>query len=148
MLIEGSPGKPVTEEELARVEASLGLRLPQEIASMLRNFCLVGLCVSLDESEDLSGLGADFQWMSVEHMIEEGAETYPGIMAVPLGFLPVGMCSYGSGDPYFVSLHTGALVRIPHECAVGDALDVTQIEEVLSSVHQITAHLAGLKNWA
>ena len=51
-------------------------------------------------------------------MREEARELYPGIEAVKNGYLPIGTCMVGSGDPYFLKVADGKnppVVRIPHD---------------------------------
>ncbi len=49
-------------------------------------------------------------------------EAYPGLVVQKDGFLPVGGCQIGSGDPYFIRISEGAggsLYQIYHD-AVSD----------------------------
>src|SRR5687767_11332163 len=121
--IDRHGGSTLTKEELRRVEAKTGLRLPPALAKLLTSTPLVGLNLVLDDEQDESGLGADLRWMTAEEMIDEAKNVYPGIAAVPLGFLPVGICLEGSGDPYFIRLKDGAVVRIPHDAVDEEELD-------------------------
>jgi hypothetical protein len=70
-------------------------------------------------------------------IVDEAVEAYPGILALPLGYIPVAKCLEGSGDPYFFRLNDGAIVRIPHQAAVGSELDEEQVEVVSDSVEEL-----------
>ncbi len=130
-------GSRLTADELRRVEAGTGLRVPSSLASLLTSRPLVGLTLELDEDDDESGLGAELRWMTANEMIDEATNAYPGIAAVRHGFLPVGICLVGTGDPYFLRLRDGAVVRIPHDAVSQDELDVDRVEQVAPSVEHL-----------
>jgi hypothetical protein len=111
-----------------------GLVLPTEIKHTLGTRPLVGVGLDVQEADDLSGLGVSLRWMSAGEMIEEAIKYYPGIAGLAVGFLLVGSCLEGSGDPYFVRLDDGAVVRIPHAAAVGGSVDLSKVEVVAPSI--------------
>ena len=128
-------GRTITPQEVSELTAGVGEKLlPAHLLDWLLSYPLVGTEFYLSEDEDESGLGAEMQWLTPAQMVSETVETYPGIVAGPLGYLPVGMCLTGSGDPYFLKTGSGddpPLVRIPHEAADADGnLDVDRIEQV------------------
>jgi hypothetical protein len=128
-------GRIITAQEAAELTAGLGGGLlPPDLLDWLRTYPLVGTEFSLSEDEDESGLGVDMKWLSPDQIISETVEAYPGILAGAAGYLPVGSCLAGSGDPYFLKTGSGddpPLVRIPHEAADADGhLDVGLIEQV------------------
>jgi hypothetical protein len=128
-------GRTITSQEGAELTAGIGDKLvPPYLLDWLLSYPLVGTEFSLSEEEDESGLGAEMQWLTPAQMISETIETYPGIVAGPLGYLPVGMCLVGSGDPYFLKTGSGddpPVVRIPHEAAgTDDTLNEDLIEQV------------------
>jgi len=116
--------------------------LPAWLIEALQNYPLFGVCFSLDESNDESGLGADLKWFSADQMIEEALSVYPGKVVLNLGYLPVAACLAGSGDPYFLkmkgsNLDDPALVRIPHDLvAKNDSYPEEKIEVVCNSLSQ------------
>lgn len=128
-------GRTITAQEVAELTASVsGELLPAYLLDWLRSYPLVGTEFSLSEDEDESGLGVEMRWLSPAQLISETIEAYPGIPAGAVGYLPVGICLVGSGDPYFLKTGSGddpPLVRIPHEAAGSvDYLDVSLIEQV------------------
>jgi hypothetical protein len=125
-------GRTLASEELASLRAAVPA-LGDTLAALLANLPMVGCSFKLAADLDESGVGVDMQWMDAAEMITEATEAYPGIDALKLGYVPVGECRLGSGNPYFVRTD-GALVRIPHEAAVGSSLDEAQVELVASSV--------------
>ena len=108
------------------------------VGDLMSCYALSGTTFTLDEEVDPSGLGVEMQWMAPADMVEEAFELYPGIPALGLGYLPIGQCLSGSGDPYFLKIKAGEdppLVRIPHESAEDEnTLDESQIEEIVSSL--------------
>src|SRR5215204_5428809 len=128
-------GRTITPHEAAELTAGVGDKLlPARLLDWLLSYPLVGTEFYLSEEEDESGLGAEMQWLTPAQMISETLETYPGILAGPVGYLPVGMCLIGSGDPYFLKTEAGddpPVVRIPHEAAdADDKLNADLIEQV------------------
>ena len=88
------------------------------LLDLMRKHPLIGSEFTLTRQQDLSGLGVRLRWMTPKHMIEEAFDSFPGIAAFPLGFIPLGTCMVGSGNPYFVKAQAGTdtpLVRIPHD---------------------------------
>ena len=127
-------GRTATAQEVAELTAGVGGELlPAHLLDWLLSYPLVGTEFSLSEEEDESGLGVEMQWLSPAQIISETTEVYPGIAARAEGYLPVGMCLVGSGDPYFLKTGSGddpPIVRIPHEAAAGDHLNLGLIEQV------------------
>lgn len=138
-------GETLTPQELRRVEAEIGLSVPSSLAALLTSQPLVGLTLLLDDDADESGLGVEFRWMTAKQMVDEATNAYPGIVAILRGFLPVGICLEGSGDPYFIRLEDCAFVRIPHDAVIDDDLDVGRVERVASSVDALidSANISG-----
>ena len=97
---------------------------------------LSGTRMYIDEKDDPSGIGVSMQWMTVDELISEATEASPGREAMPAGYIPVGKCLEGSGDPYFVSCgaEDSPLVRIPHGAARGGSLDLKAVETVAASL--------------
>lgn len=116
-------GRLITEQETEELKSQVPESLlPLWLLSLLSAYALVETTFSLTADQDNSELGVEMKWLTPKHMISETIETFPGIAAAPAGYLPVGMCLLGSGDPYFVLTNAGddpAIVRIPHD-AVDD----------------------------
>ncbi len=67
---------------------------------------------------DLSGVGGCIEWLDDEGSRSEREDSYPGIAVTKFGYFPVGGCSIGTGDPYFVRESDGEggpLYRIYHD---------------------------------
>ena len=134
-------GSKVTKSEADDLTKNLPPQLlPAWLLEALQNYPLSGVCFSLDEDDDESGLGADLKWFSVDQMIEEALSVYPGKVVLKLGYLPVAACLAGSGDPYFLkmkdsNLDDPVLVRIPHDLvAENDSYPESEIEVVCNSL--------------
>lgn len=124
-------GRAVTADEAAELPAALPFALPAWLVNLLRNYPLTESEFSLSEDDDASEMGAEIKWLTPAQMISEATECFPGMAAAPIGYLPVGMCLEGSGDPYFININNGENpppVRIPHE-AIDDA-DALREEEI------------------
>ncbi|MBE9117308.1 hypothetical protein IQ249_15520 [Lusitaniella coriacea LEGE 07157] len=109
-------GRRITHKEAEKLKKTFSKLIPNWFINILFDFPLIGCDFELSEDLDISELGVGMQWMSAADTIWESTEAYPGIAAVLVGYLPVGMCTYGSGDPYFLNTKDIALplVRIPH----------------------------------
>jgi hypothetical protein len=70
--------------------------LPDWFMNMLSDYPLIGVNLTLSEALDESSLGVDMVWLSPKQMVEEAYLTYPGIVAIQLGYLPIGSCLFGS----------------------------------------------------
>lgn len=85
---------------------------------------LVGEYFEIPESADLSELdGGNLKLLSDNQIIDETNEFYPGIAVKKFGFIPVGSCSLGSGDPYFININDGVngkLYRVYHDAEMVD----------------------------
>jgi hypothetical protein len=87
---------------------------------------LVGVEVSIPEEDDLSGVGACVEILSEEAALHEARSLFPGRCVQADGFIPVGGCGTGTGDPYFINVHDGndgPLYRIDHEAVGEDGYD-------------------------
>jgi hypothetical protein len=94
----------------------------EQLIGLMRRYPLIGMSFSLPPEDDLFGLGADLKWMAPEDIVGESSQFYPGISALRLGYVPIGSCLRGSGDPYFIraSLEDPPLLRVPHDCLCPD----------------------------
>ncbi|WP_417355440.1 hypothetical protein [Flavobacterium sp.] len=98
---------------------------PEKLVEILKKEPLICKHISLDESIDESGFGVEMQWMTVNEQLEEMNEFYPGIIVSKYGYLPVGKCLEGSGNPYFIKEIDNelCLFRILHD------LDENEIDQ-------------------
>lgn len=96
----------------------MAMIFPTYWSDFLSRHNLVRKEVSIPEEHDLSGLGADLRLFDAEGARFEAENCYPGIVVVPDGFIPVGCCLVGSGDPYFINRHDdvgGPLYQVYHD---------------------------------
>ena len=92
--------------------------IPEYWKSFVEKHSLEGKEIEIPEDIDLSELGANFVILDELDIQKESEDLYPGIVVAKEGFVPVGGCLEGSGDPYFINLNDGAegpLYRIYHD---------------------------------
>ena len=132
------PGRPMTADEAERLHQAIPELAVPAVTELLRGYPIIGSELSLPAELDESGLGVELLWLSGDQIIGEATEAQPGVAAARHGFLPIGACLLGSGDPYFLDTsepEDPPLVRISHHAAVGDGeLDPARIEVVSSSL--------------
>ena len=102
---------------------------------------LIGNHTTIPEEEDRSGVGADINWFDDEGSRSEKEDFYPGIAVAKDGFIPVGGCDIGSGDPYFICVLDGVggpLYRIYHDAVREDGYNRDEaVAVVLSDYREI-----------
>jgi hypothetical protein len=79
---------------------------------------LVRLEVEIPAACDLTSIGAVIEILDEDAAASEAHEALPGVGVWADGFVPVGGCGIGTGDPYFINIHdsdNGPLYRISHE---------------------------------
>jgi len=112
-------GRKISESEKKMLINELGSKLvPDWYLDILCNHPLAGTSFSISEDKDLSEMGVEMKWLDPSQTLNEAKESYPGIIAINYGFLPVGMCLEGSGDPYFLKIDGSVdpeVVRIYHD---------------------------------
>jgi len=128
-------GATATDEDIHLLRSSIGPGLiPDWLAAMLRKNRLAGVCFALAAGDDVSGLGADLLWLTPAQIVSEAIECQPGLSVVSAGFIPIGGCAEGSGDPYFLDMQEGSndppLVRVPHDFAVVKPYPLDRVELV------------------
>jgi hypothetical protein len=134
-------GTFATDDEIRFLRARLSAAVtPDWLMSILKDYRLAGTCFTLSEECDNSGLSADVVWLTPEQVVSESHDAEPGISVLSFGFLPIGGCAIGSGDPYFLDLRQASIdppvVRIPHDHAVDRPYPVDRIEVVSSSLSE------------
>ena len=83
-------------------QEKMSLEIPEYWRQFRDSSNLLNLEVEIPEAEDLSGVGADIEFFADDSILSELNEAYPGIVVQKDGFLPVGGCQIGTGDPYFI----------------------------------------------
>ena len=63
---------------------------------------IIGHTFKLSFAEDASKNGVSMTWLSPSGQIEEAYQFYPGIIVIKEGYIPIGECLFGSGNPYFL----------------------------------------------
>ena len=98
--------------------------LPDWFIKLITENKLIGSYLYLNEKNDNSDMGVSLKWKTTVDMVDELYEFYPGVAVIGMGYLPVGSCLEGSGDPYFVKLtedvNEAKFVRIRHDLVEDD----------------------------
>lgn len=123
---------------------------PAHWLEFLERHGLQGASFEIPETIDASGLGAELQLLTLAQAREEAEDCYPGLAVGADGYVPVGMCLLGSGDPYFIRHGDGAggpLYRIHHDALWWDAAGVARygadaLATVLDSYETLRLHRA------
>jgi hypothetical protein len=114
-----------------------------DVLSIMSEYSLAGCHFSTGgDDDDDSDVGIDFQWMNLSQILSESLECYPGKSALKLGYIPIGMCSMGSGDYYYLKIEDDTkedppLVRIFH-----DKLDINY--ELTNNSVEVISHQLSL----
>jgi hypothetical protein len=101
----------------------MSLEIPEYWRQFRDSSNLLNREVEIPDTEDLSGVGADIEFFADDSIICEMNDAYPGIVVQKDGFLPVGGCQVGTGDPYFIQVSEGAggsLYQIYHDAVRED----------------------------
>ena len=137
-------GIKVDRSEINILVESLKLFDSTNILSIMSEYSLSGCYFSTlaDNEDEDSDVGIDFQWMNLSQILSESLDCYPGKSALKFGYIPIGMCSMGSGDYYYLKIEAETkedppLVRIFH-----DELDVDC--ELTSNAVEIVTHQLSL----
>ena len=84
------------------------------------------------------------QVMSESEAIDEATNYWPGIGVKKDGYIPVGHCAIGTGDPYFINTNdgeNGPLYKIDHEAVSEDGYNKEEaVDVMLSSYSEITKY--------
>ena len=92
--------------------------MPPYWRTFIEEHCLVGREIMVPVEGDLSGLGVEIEILDEPGILYEQTELYPGIVVHKDGFIPIGGCGIGTGDPYFINERDGEggpLYRIYHD---------------------------------
>jgi hypothetical protein len=100
--------------------------MPPYWQMFLEQHRLIGRQFFVPVQSDLSGVGAVIEILDEQGIRTEQTEAYPGIGVSKAGYVTVGDCSSGTGDPYFINAHDGEggpLYRIYHEEVIDENYD-------------------------
>jgi len=134
-------GVSATDDDILFLRSRLPPALrPDWLISMLRDYKLAGVSLSLAMEHDRSRLVADIIWLTPQQIVSEAQDAEPGISVMSSGFLAIGACATGSGDPYFLDLRGTSndppVTRIPHEYATQNSYPLDRIEVVTPSLSE------------
>jgi hypothetical protein len=119
--------------------------MPPYWFSFVQRHGLIGRELSVPEECDCSGVGAEIEILDESGIQSEQSDLYPGIAVAEAGYVPVGGCNIGTGDPYFISTRDGEggpLYRIYHDEVVDEHFDATKaIVVVLKDYRELLNYL-------
>lgn len=108
--------------------------IPEYWLKFVESHKLIGRDFEIEEGDDLSELGADIKIMTNKQSINEATTCYPGITVLKQGYIPVGICTLGSGDYYYINKNegsNGSLYRIYHDAVNENTINKDAIDKVL-----------------
>lgn len=129
----GAKLAPVQRQQL---ESTFQKLIPNCLLDLMTEFGLAGKTFRISAEEDESEIGVDLKWLGAEDIIKEALDFYPGKSVYSLGYIPVGSCLDGSGDPYFLFVRDiddscdPPLVRVPHDYATAESYPEDKVEIV------------------
>jgi len=100
----------------------MSLAIPSYWREFREQFQLLHTEVEIPEEYDLSGVGADIEFYDDDTIVDSMTDSYPECIVNKDGFLLVGGCQAGSGDPYFINTSEGVggkLYQIYHDMVSG-----------------------------
>lgn len=103
--------------------------MPHYWQTFIEQHQLTGRELSIPVESDLSGVGAKIEILDERGISAEQTCIYPGIAVSKAGFVPVGGCCIGTGDPYFINTRDGEggpLYRIYHEEVADESYDAAR----------------------
>jgi hypothetical protein len=114
--------------------------IPEYWLKFVESHNLIGRDFEIEEGSDLSELGADIQIMTNEQTLSEATTCYPGITVLKEGYIPIGMCTLGSGDYYYINKNegsNGSLYRIYHDSVNQTSINKDAIDKVLENYEEL-----------
>lgn len=119
--------------------------MPPYWQTFVEHHHLIGCELSIPAQSDLSGVGAEIEILDEQGIQAEQNDFYPGIAVSKAGYVPVGGCSLGTGDPYFICVRDGEggpLYRIDHEQVTSENYDGARaIAMVLKDYRELLKYL-------
>lgn len=116
-------GRKASFQEQSLLKSSFSkFKTISELNETLIHFPIIDQVFEIKANDDRSGFGVEMRFFSPSEQVEEAFEFYPGIVALKKGFLPLGSCLKGSGDPYFLTIKNDVfdIFRIPHDSVDGN----------------------------
>ena len=121
--------------------------LPEFWQRFVMDNALVDAELTIPEELDRSRAGAFIRILDEQAATVEARELFPGMGVFQDGFVPVGGCAIGTGDPYFINVNdgdAGPLYRISHEDVHEDGYDrAAAVEVVLMDYRELLRFRAG-----
>lgn len=135
----GGRGRQSSDADIEKLSRVLGAVVPQWYKRLLLDTPLAGSVFEYSGEDNWSWT---FEWLDAKQTIDEAVSMIPGMVAVKRGYIPVGECLLGSGDPLFMTNDPGdpKLVQIFHDvCDVDGELIDKSTKLVCSSLAKFIA---------
>lgn len=118
---------------------------PPHYRQFVERHGLIGATAEIPEGDDLSGMGATIGLYDEAAATVEAEEFYPGLVVKEDGFVPIGECLIGSGDPYFINIGDdppGPVYQIYHDSVMDHLYDRNEaIARVLASYDELLSYV-------
>ncbi|MFC1850342.1 hypothetical protein ACFL27_09145 [candidate division CSSED10-310 bacterium] len=108
--------------------------IPQYWKAFVNDNALEYREIEIPEDVDLTGAGAEIEILDEEGIRQETEDLYSGIAVSKDGFVPVGSCQIGTGDPYFIYQNDGPkgpLYRIYHDMVGEDGYEREEATDIV-----------------
>ena len=131
-------GRTASRDDLKALDTALSGKYPSWLAELVATMPLWGLELgwqAYEPSADADGM----EWLELcdaKGIVSESVECYPGLAILPEGYVNVGSCTGGSGNPYFISIHDGGdppLYRIFHDVSDDPSIILVEGRETVAS---------------
>ena len=99
---------------------------PAAFREFVERHALIGREIEIPVADDLSGVGASIGLFSEADATGEANDVYPGLVVKEDGYVPIGGCLIGCGDPYFINVRDqtpGPVYRIYHDSVFDQSYD-------------------------
>jgi len=117
-------GKRLDVEQIALIQESMEMKLPDWYAAMMLNHDLIDIEFEYLECED-EGMKSSISISNFNTIQSETNEAYPGLDIKSMGYINFGTCLEGSGNPIFINLkenHNPSVVRLYHDGIIKDGI--------------------------
>ena len=101
---------------------------------------IVGEIRVINKEHDLSGVGIKMKFLSLRGALTITLNRHPARFLANFGYVPIGLCMYGSGDNYYINKNdgkNGRLYRIYYDGVNNKLINDGAIDRVFNNYESI-----------